>query len=104
MMLCVYNFTQHLLLLLLFGQADQQVSQLQVNQVKDKAKTKNKKTKRETKRSNHETVMNQQNYSNPYQTTSILLQVSNEMVEIAPLNNLIASMPQQNMSAISSMF
>jgi hypothetical protein len=42
------------------------MSQLQVNQVKDKAK------KKETKRSNHQTVIkNQQNYSNPYQATKL---------------------------------
>jgi predicted membrane protein len=52
------------------------MSQLQVNQVKDIAK------KKETKRSNHQTfIKNQQNYSNPYQATSILLQVSNERVK-----------------------
>jgi hypothetical protein len=52
------------------------MSQLQVNQVKDKAKTKKK------KRNDQTTIKNQQNYSNPYQATSILLQVSNERVEI----------------------
>jgi hypothetical protein len=60
------------------------MSQLQVNQIKDKAK------KKETKRSNHQTG-NQQNYSNPYQATSILFQVSNERVEIAPLNSIDAT-------------
>jgi hypothetical protein len=55
-------------------------------------KTKQKQNKKETKRSNHQTVIkNQWNYSNPYQATSILLQVSNERVEIAPLNNIDAT-------------
>jgi hypothetical protein len=43
------------------------MSQLQVNQVKDKAKK-----KKEIKRSNHQAVIkNQQNYSNPYQATKL---------------------------------
>jgi hypothetical protein len=62
------------------------MSQLQVNQIKDKVKTK----KKETKRSNHQTG-NQQNYSNPYQATSILFQVSNERVKIAPFNSIDAT-------------
>jgi hypothetical protein len=61
------------------------MSQLQVNQVKDKAKTKKKQNDQTTKQSLR---MNQRNYFNPYQATSILLQISNERVEIAPLNSI----------------
>jgi hypothetical protein len=64
------------------------MSQLQVNQVKDKAKTKKKQNDQTTKQSLR---MNQRNYFNPYQATSILLQISNERVEIAPLNSIDAT-------------
>jgi hypothetical protein len=72
-----------LLLLVLFGQVDQQDVPItgqptqSTDEVVDKAKT-----KKERKRSNHQMVIikNQQNYFNPYQATSILLQVSNERV------------------------
>jgi hypothetical protein len=65
------------------------MSQLQVNQVKDKGKNKKKETNQTIK---HQTVIkNQQNYSNPYQATSILLLVSHERVEIAPLNSIDAT-------------
>jgi hypothetical protein len=75
-------FDNLLLLLLLFGQ-DQQDIPITGQPSKRQSK------KKETKRSNHQTVIkNLQNYTNPYQATSILLQFSNERVEIAPLNSI----------------
>jgi hypothetical protein len=55
-----------LLLLLLFGQVDQQDVSITGPPSKRQSK------KKETKRSNHQTVIkNQQNYSNPYQATKL---------------------------------
>jgi hypothetical protein len=74
-----------LLLLLLFGQVDQQ-------DVPITGQTSKRQSKNKTKRSNHQTVIRkQQNYSNPFHATSILLQVSNERVEIAPVNSIDAT-------------
>jgi hypothetical protein len=81
-----------LLLLLLFEQVDQQ--DVPITGQPSKRQSKNKKR---NKTSNHQTVIkNQQNYSNPYHATSILLQVSNERVEIAPLNSIDATTKHVN--------